>query len=538
MIGGRSGENTEASPTSFVKPDPEQDPPATATGPTLFDRVARSIAWNALLLPLVTLLNALTSILVRRGFGLGSAAYDIVLGLSNTILFYSSLGIPTSLSKFLPEREAAGGRTTVIAFLREAGGLRVALLATVLVPANLFAEPLATRLLLGEHGAVYIHVLSALVIGRALFELVIEGLHSNLGQLAVNLLTLVQSICEPLFIGLALFFGYGIGGVIGALALAAALLTVTGLWPLARALAVIPIRPVAPPPHLWRDRPFWTFAIFTYVYELSLYFSGPDFSRTVLGAALGDTNGVALFSVGYYVALMVVVMVVSGFRGVYRPMFARLRVAGDADQLRRAFSAVSKVQVALLFPAAVGLEVMLPDFIPLLYGRAFEPAVPVARVLVVFLFTETAFNLGNIVLSIDERYRPVLCAQALLVLAAPVFLWTARHLGLLAGVTVLGSARLGSVLIGYFVSRHIYGVRFPWRFTSRTALVAAVMGVALIAGRFVSRGSPLETVALTASGAIVFIAAARVLGLFGAEEIELIRRSRIPGRSWMLAWLS
>ena len=64
------------------------------------------------------------------------------------------------------------------------------------------------------------------------------------------------------------------------------------------------------------------------------------------------------------------------------------------------------------------------------------------------------------------------------------------------------------------------------------------MGAALIAGRFVSHGSPLETVALTASGAIVFIAAARVLGLFGAEEIELIRRSRIPGRSWMLAWLS
>ena len=88
---------------------------------------------------------------------------------------------------------------------------------------------------------------------------------------------------------------------------------------------------------------------------------------------------------------------------------------------------------------------MMSDYIPLLYGRAFEPAVPVARVLVALLFTETAFNLGNIILSIDERYRPVLCAQGLLVLAAPLFLWTARHLGLIRRCR---RARLGAFRLG------------------------------------------------------------------------------------------
>jgi O-antigen/teichoic acid export membrane protein len=219
-------------------------------------------------------------------------------------------------------------------------------------------------------------------------------------------------------------------------------------------------------------------------------------------------------------------------------MFARLRVAGDAEQLRRAFSVVTKVQVALLMPAAVGLEVMMSDYIPLLYGRAFEPAVPVARVLVALLFTETAFNLGNIILSIDERYRPVLCAQGLLVLAAPFFLWTARHFGLIPGVAVLGSARLASVLVGYFVARRLYGMRFPWRFTLRVAVVSAVMGVALLAGRLLLGRSLFETVALTFVGAAVFIGVARVARLFGPEEIELVRRSRIPGRSWLLAWLT
>jgi O-antigen/teichoic acid export membrane protein len=521
-----------------VKPSGEDHSPAPAAAPTLFDRVSRSIAWNALLLPLITLLNALTSILVRRGFGLHSAAYDILLGLSNTLLFYTSLGIPTSLSKFLPEHEAAGGRAGALGFLQQAGGLRVALLAVALVPVNLLAEPLAERLLLGQQGALFIHVLSALAIGRALYELVIEGLHANLGQLSVNLLALLQSVCEPALIGLALVLGFDIGGVIGALALAAALLTAAGLVPLARALAAIQAAPAAARPALWRDRLFWRFAVFTYVYELSLYFGGPDFSRTVLGAALGNASEVALFAVGYYVALMVVVMMVSGFRGVYRPMFARLRVAGDAEQLRRAFSVVTQVQVALLVPAAVGLEVMMSDYIPLLYGRAFEPAVPVARVLVALLFTETAFNLGNIILSIDERYRPVLCAQGLLVLAAPLFLWTARNFGLIPGVAVLGSARLASVLVGYFVARRLYGMRFPWRFTLRVAAVSAAMGATLLAGRLVLGRSLLGTVALTLAGAAVFLGVARAARLFGPEEIELVRRSRIPGRRWLLAWLA
>jgi len=401
-----------------------------------------------------------------------------------------------------------------------------------------FAEPLAARLLLGPAGVLYIRVLSALAIARALLELVIEGLHSNLGQLSVNVLTLLQSFCEPLFIGLALAFGYGVAGVVGALAVAAMLLTAIGASLLARTLAAIPPRNSRPTADVWRDGPFWRFAVFTYVYELSLYFGGPDFCRTVLGAALGDTSEVALFSVGYYVALMVVVLMVSGFRGVYRPMFARIRVGGDPEQLRRAFEAVSKVQIALLMPAAVGLEVMMSDYVPLLYGHTFDAAVPVARLLVVFLFTETAFNLGNIILSIDERYRPVLCAQALLVIAAPLFLWTAGRFGLLAAVSVLGGARVGSVVIGYLVSRALYGVRFPWSFAARAAFVSAAMGILLAAARALAPRSIVATTGITVCGALLFVAIARAARLFGPDEIELVRRSRIPGRAWLLAWIS
>lgn len=498
--------------------------------------------WNTLLLPLIAVLNGVTSILIRRGFGLHSAIYDILLGLLNTVLFYSSLGIPTSLTKFLPEREAAGGRSAVSTFLRQAAAARVGLVIVVLLPLNLAAEPLAERLLLGPHGAFYIHLLSALVLTRVFVDLFIHALHSFLAQLSVNVLTLAQAAGEPALIGLSLALGYGIGGVVGALIVSTGILALAAGILVARQLQSLPAvsassAAVAPSPGLLRASQFWRFAVFTYLYELSLYFGGPDFSRTVLAMALGEPGQVALFSVGYYVALMVVAIMVSGFRGVYRPMFARLRVQGDPEQLRRAFSAVSKVQVALLLPAGVGLEVMVADYIPLLYGQTFTPAVPVARLLVAFLFTETAFNLGIIILSIDQRYRPVLLAQGLLVCCAPVFLWVASWAGLLAAVVVLGSARVAAVTVGYWVSRRLYGVRFPWVFTARVATICAVMAAVLAAGRMLWPTSAQEALTLTLVGALVFAAGARLGRILGPEEADLVRRAPIPGSRWLLAWL-
>ena len=87
------------------------------SGETLLHRVADSMFWNTTLLPAITLLNLVASVLIRRAFGLESGVYDILLGITNTLLVYSSLGIPPSLPKLLPElEEAAGpGRRLVVA---------------------------------------------------------------------------------------------------------------------------------------------------------------------------------------------------------------------------------------------------------------------------------------------------------------------------------------------------------------------------------------------------------------------------------------
>ena len=499
--------------------------------------VSRSVFWNAVLLPLIAALNLVLAMIVRRSFGLDSGVYDIGIGILTTLLIYSALGIPTSLTKFLPELEASQGRQAARGFLLRAGSIRMIILAVVLVPLNLLAAPLAARYPeLGTQGALFLHLISALVVLRAVVELAYKALYSTFNQLAVNVLSLVQAVLDPALTALALWWGWGMAGVFGALVCSSSVLVLLSVARASRTLATT--TPLESPAAAGTGREsLLRFAGFTYVYELSLYFAGAHFASIALAAVLRDQQQVALFATGYKTALMTIVIVVSSFRGLYRPMFARLRARGDGDQLRRAFSAMSKVQLALLMPAGIGLAIMIADYLPVLYGPAFVPAVPIGRALVPLLFAETALNLGLIMLSVDERYREVLTAQAVLFLGAPLFLFTAATAGLVPAAVVYGLLRLSAVGLGYRRARRLHGVAFPWAFAARLLPACAMMTAALLVGRGLWPASPLEALSLTGAGVLVYALGLRLTRVIGEQEIELLERARFPGRRWVRAWL-
>ena len=474
---------------------------------------------------------------VRRTFGLDSGVYDVGIGILNTLLTYSAFGIPTSLTKFLPELESSQGMQAARRFLKKAGGIRMIILAIVLIPLNLLATPIAASYPeLGGQGAFFLHLISLLVVLRALVDLAYKALYSTFNQLAANVLSLVQAVLDPVLTVFALWWGWGMAGVFGALVCSSLVLVLLSTARASRAMAMTPLAKSETRAGTSRES-LLRFASFTYVYELSLYFAGAHFASIALAAVLRNKEQVALFATGYKTVLMTIVIVVSSFRGLYRPMFARLRAGGDGDQVRQAFSAVSKVQLALLMPAGIGLSIMIGDYLPLLYGAAFTPAIPIARALTPMLFAETAFNLGLIMLWLDERYRQVLTSQAVLFLGAPVFLFTAASVGLVPAAVVYGLIRFIAVGLGYRHARRLHKVAFPWAFAVRLLPACAMMTVALLIGRSLWPASPLEALTLTGIGVLVYMLGLRLTRVIGEQEVDLFERARFPGRRWVRTWL-
>lgn len=506
--------------------------------PGLLYQVTRGVFWNTALLPVVALSGILLSVVVRRSFGLESGYYDVALGVANSILFYSSLGLAGSLPKFLPELERAGGRRAAARLIVRLGSIRLAVIVAIVLAINIWAVPLSLALDLGVNGTAYLRVLSALLIGRTILDFAYRALDSFFQQFSVNILSLVHGVLDLALVAFVIAWGLQMTGVIGALGISAMAMAVVASIAVLRQIRTLPPNRLGAADEPTLGRRVLKMSAVTYIRDLSLYFATPAFASPVLLTTFGGPEPVAIFATGYFVAASTVALVVSGFRGIYRPAFAHVMAAGERSRLHRAFDLLNKVQVLAVVPAGAGLAVMVADYLPLLYGGSFLAAVPVARVLVVLLFAETALAVGLLVLWVDEQYRPVLMAQAVMIAGAPLFIWTAGQFGLLPSALVLGGSRLAASILGYTEARRLYGVRYPWRFAAKVALVSLIMVACLVSVRAIWPTSLLEAITATALGAAVVGVGLRVFRVLGPGELDLLEQSSVPGKRLLLKWLA
>jgi O-antigen/teichoic acid export membrane protein len=504
----------------------------------LLKQASRAAFWNAVMLPVLSVLNLAFAVLIRRRFGLFSGVYDVLMGLMQAVLRYSALGIPTSLTKLLPDVGATRGASGLRKFLWRAALVRFVALGACVAALWLFRGPLVVHFKLGADGVLYLQLVTGLMIGRAVIELTAKVLNTFFAQIWTNGLALLQAVLDIALVAAALLLGYGMAGVLSALAMSAGVVAILSIG-----CAVVRVRRIDERGLKERQTALADaenalpararFTLFTYIFELSLLFVGMGFAAPALAKVLTPAD-VALFGVAFRLSIMSVGLVVTGFRGLYRPLFARLRLRDDLGQLQHAFTVVTKAQLVLLLPAGVGLVIMCGDYIPLLFGVEFLPAVQIAWVLVAFMYAETAFNLPVIILSVDEQYRAVFVSQSVMVLAAPFFLLAAATVGLVGAGVVFGVARLASALCAYAYCRARYGIRFPWGFAGRVARVSLPMGGLLAFARLFVATSVFEAVALTLAGVITFAIGVRMTRMLTTEEADVFRRSSMPGHALML----
>jgi O-antigen/teichoic acid export membrane protein len=505
--------------------------------PGLLHQVSRAIFWNAALQPFVAVSGILLSVLVRRSFGLESGYYDAALGIANSLLFYTSLGLSGSLPKFIPELQLNAGPRAAAAFIVRLGSIRVAVAAAVGIILVVWAEPVARALDLGLSGSSYVRLLAALLIGRAALDFAYRALDSFFQQVSVNLLSLIHGFLDVGLVALIVVLGSPLTGVVGVLGASAVVMAIVASVVVARQLRGLPRDPAKDRGTGALGSRVWKLSAVTFIRDLSLYFATPAFASPILLKTLGGPEPVAIFATSYFVASSTVTLVVSGFRGIYRPAFAHVMAAGDRAELRRAFDLINKVQVLAVVPAGAGLAVMVGDYLPLMYGQLFSAAIPTARVLVILLFAETAFAVGLLVLWVDERYRAVLTTQAVMIAGAPLFIWTADRFGLVAASLVLGGSRFAASLLGYVEAQRLYGVRFPWRFAAKVSLASLVMVVCLAAVRTMWPTSLVQAIVCTLLGVAIIALGSKLLGVIGPDELALLQRAGIPASPLLVRWL-
>jgi O-antigen/teichoic acid export membrane protein len=553
--------------------------------PTLTERVASAAAWNTLLFPARFVVGLAASVLLFRALSLAEyGVLTLLTGLAATIGLYSDLGIERSLPRFIPEVERQGGRAGVARFLGRIIALKLAIVLICTAALLLLSAPLigyvadrergtlaqAERQVaalqaqgappseiaraeqerdaqagviaqLEQRGQLFLWAVGALVLFGALYDVFMQFLTAYFKQRAWNIITVVVTLLQPLLIIGFLLLGWRLEGVLLGLTVTPAIAVALAAWQAARASRELPDTADAVVDSTLPRR-FAGFAATSYFIQITTWFYDLQFVTFVLLALGMPLDQMALLAFAYKFAKDYLGYAFIPFSGVLTPLLARIRGRQDHAALQDTYGSLTRIFALLLLPAGVGLALLTPRMLALLYPRYTDTALLI-YLFIAGTFAESLLSVPHNVLMVYERYRPVLLSRALALISVPLLALFVPLWGLAGAALAVGAARVLSRLTTVLYVRWKMELRFPLAFVGRVLAATALFGLPLLlllpiwplppnaAGWNGKAAAALSLAALGALAGFGYLLALRLLGGLDEQERRRILGLKLPFKS-------
>jgi O-antigen/teichoic acid export membrane protein len=554
--------------------------------PTLTQRVASAAAWNTLLFPARFVVGLAASVLLFSALTLGEyGVLTLLLGLAATIGVYADLGIERSLPRFIPEVERSRGRAGVARFLRQIIALKLAIVLVCIGALLAFSSPLlgfvvareqrtlqqaeqhvATLVEQGasqaeieratqerdaqasvihqveERGILFLWAVGALVLFGALYDVFMQFLTAYFKQRSWNIINVVVTLLQPLLIIGLLVFGWRLEGVLLGMIITPVIAVALAAWQVARVGRELGTAEAGAPADRTLPGRFARFAAMSYFIQVTTWFYDIQFVTFVLVALGMRLEQVALLAFAYKFAKDYLGYVYIPFSGVLTPLLARIRGRQDPAALQETYGSLTRIFALLLIPAGVGLALLAPRLLALLYPRYTDTATLV-YLFIAFTFAESLLSVPHNVLMVYERYRPVLLSRALALISVPLLALLVPSWGLIGAAVAVGAARLLSRLATFVYIRQRQELRFPIGFVGRVLAATLLFGLPLLlllpvwplpanaTGWTGKAAAALSLGALAALSGLGYLLALRLLGGLDEQERKRILSLKLPFKS-------
>jgi len=257
-----------------------------------------------------------------------------------------------------------------------------------------------------------------------------------------------------------------------------------------------------------------------------LIFLSTQGDDAVVGKIVGLT-ALGYYTLAFTLSNLPVVCISHVLGAVALPLYSR--VQGDARRLRHAFGTVLRAVSLLALPASVGLFLLAPDLVRVVYGKSYLPMVTCFRVLILYgLLRALAATVGPVFVGVGKpRLDLVMQVVRFGLLAALIYPATGQW-GITGAAAATVVSMAGCTGWAFLKVRQIVGADVLVRcFRELAAVAAATAVMALAVAALQSRGLATSAVGLlttAASGALLYAAAMFAL------------RPRLFARAKALAW--
>ncbi|MBN9390714.1 MAG: hypothetical protein J0I20_21975 [Chloroflexi bacterium] len=555
-------------------------------------RAGEALFWNVAFLPIKAALQLFVSLVIVKQFPNNAyVSLAAVTSLQATMGLFIDLGIERALPRFVGQVEKQLGRGALRRFLVNITIIKLALLAVLICGLTFLADPLVSWFSLGYQGRIYLGLVAVLLVLGGLYDICTQVLYSFFKQKATNLLDIIVTVLNPLLtltliiwpfqlevygVMLALLITTVISvGIAGWRALVASreaveeaqrereladtpdplhslssdILEPTGQEPLDRSEPPPDPRPVTTgqPQTIWQR--FIRYSALMYFFNISAWLYDSTFAILVF-TFYNEFLTVTLIRLSYSFIKNLLKNLLAPFTGVQTPLFSRIHAEGKSEQLQDAYSLISKLQILILVPSALGAMLLSKDLVQLLFLQQSKDAnlnpsnltlaVWVTILTIFFTFMEALISLPMGVLQVYEKYKLVVISRTLPLLGG-VLLVLAAMLGwnVIIAVSIMGSMSVGSRLIALIALRRTLGLKFPvpffWKVTRASLAFAIPLLPAIL---FLPVSWPLTLVS-AALGVIIFVAVFRLQGGFDQEDKDRLQVIKLSPRvrKYIIRWL-
>jgi O-antigen/teichoic acid export membrane protein len=341
--------------------------------------------------------------------------------------------------------------------------------------------------------------------------------HEQMGYLTLG--SLLNGVVRVVAGVLALAGGFGLEGVAVGLLLAS-VTTLVALLYLIRTRLFRPSWEID-----WRFCRRQLIAAFPFL-MIGMFFVVDNQLDVVLLSRLADEYQVGLYG-GATTVVAALALIPFAFRTAVFPVMSRL-YATAPDALGRLYDQSLKYLVLLGLPMAVGVTMLAPDIVSLVFGRQFAPSAPVLQILVWYLFLIFINVLNSRLLVVSDRQRTIA-----IFLLLGLIVNVALNMVLIPGWGAAGAAiaRVVSTFVLFvvsvgFVFHHVY--RFnPLPLLVRPAIAATIMAGSLFALRDWPAWVPIV------AGSLIYFTVLLALRTFSWEDWGLWQQvmARYPAES-------
>ena len=262
---------------------------------------------------------------------------------------------------------------------------------------------------------------------------------------------------------------------------------------------------------------------------------------SLLIGKLVSLSGLGAWTFAWSTVILPLVVIAIPIAEVLFAAFSRLR--GDRDRIAALWLDSVGLQAAVILPLLVGLVVVAPDLIPLVFGEQWHVSVTIIQILSVYVIIRSLQSLNSIVLDAAGRPRVTLWTQLAALALAPLAVIIGAHWSIEAVAVCFVIGQMIAVEIPSFVfvlselrvpprkvASHLSGIAAATATMAVTCLVVRLglselgLGMAGRAALTITLGAVAYPVALSyfapESSRRAFGLVKRVLGRKAATQVE------------------